>query len=53
MARKPNYRFERAERERLQAARRVKREERKSANRAHETDPAAAEPGATDERQDP
>jgi hypothetical protein len=53
MARKPNYRFERAERERLKAERRAKREERKTTtNRPDETDPAAAEPETTAERQD-
>jgi len=40
MARKPNYRFERAERERLKAERRAKREERKATTR-DDTDPAA------------
>ncbi len=33
MAKKPNYRFERAERERLQAERRAKREQKKAAAR--------------------
>ena len=43
MAKKPNYRFERAERERLQAERRAKREQRKAALRV-ESDPPATEP---------
>jgi hypothetical protein len=46
MARKPNYRFERAERERLKAERRAQREQKKAESRG---DAAASpeEPTAT------
>lgn len=55
MARKPNYRFERAERERLQAERQARRDLRKSRGRgdaataseqpSRETTDALAKPG--------
>jgi hypothetical protein len=46
MARKPNYRFERAERERLKAERHAQRERRKSEGRGEVSAPSE-EPAAT------
>lgn len=40
MARKPNYRYERAERERLQAERRAQREQRKAEGRDESSAPS-------------
>jgi hypothetical protein len=49
MARKPNYRFERAERERLQAERQVRRDLRKARSRDDTTNaPELTEHQATD-----
>ncbi len=49
MARKPNYRFERAERERRKAERRAKREQRKADARLG-TDSLSTEPGPAPEQ---
>ena len=46
MARKPNYRFERAERERLKAERSAQRERRKSESRG-DTSAPSDKPAAT------
>lgn len=44
MPQKPNYRFERAERERLQAERKARKEQRKAERRAEESGPEAVKP---------
>jgi hypothetical protein len=41
---KPNYRFERAERERLQAERKARKEQRKAERRAEETEAEPVKP---------
>jgi hypothetical protein len=50
MARKPNYRFERLERERTRAAKKAARAKAK-AERAEQADPAKQEPGTDAETQ--
>ena len=49
MARKPNYRFERHERERIKAAKKAAKAEAKAEKKGEQTEPAGAdEPRPTD-----
>jgi hypothetical protein len=52
MARKPNYRFERAERERLQAERQARRDLRKARSRGDTAEVSAAKSDDLPERSD-
>jgi hypothetical protein len=49
MARKPNYRFERHERERVKAAKKAARAEAKAAKKAKPTEGGDASEGAADD----